>query len=548
MAGASPFVQASPARPRAWSDDWLLRSVLRARLPPEVLRAIEPGLLEMESLATGLLARMQADERGSEPVFTPWDAWGNRIDRIEVTPLWREAARIAARTGLVGIPYERREGVWSRLHQFALVQLFHPVSDMYSCPLAMSDGAARALLDAGNTTLIERALPKLASRDPENAWTSGQWMTEAIGGSDVGASESIAARDADGGWRLYGRKWFTSAATSQMSLTLARPEGGAPGGSGLAMFYLETRDSGGHLNGIRIERLKDKLGTRKVPTAELTLDGTRAVLVTGTTHGTQAIEPMLRITRAWNSVCAASFMRHGYMLAMDYAAKRRAFGAPLAELPLHAETLADLDAASAGATLLAFELLSLLGRQESRELDEAGAALLRLLTPLTKAVTGKQAVAACSETLEAFGGAGYLEDTMLPVLLRDAQVLPIWEGTTNVLALDALLRADFAAGASALRARIAGIGARVADPALRASIDVATRVVAQGLAWQAATRDGRALQAGARRLVLSLGHALELALLAELADAGSSTGLTDEDRAAARRACLRMQSNAYFLR
>lgn len=543
MAGGIPFVQAPPVPPRAWSGDWLLRSVLRHRLPGEVLQAIEPELREMETLATGPLAALQAADRGHDPAFTPWDAWGNRIDHIEITPLWREAGRIAARLGLVAIPYERQHGGSSRLHQFALVQIFHPVSDMYTCPLAMSDGAARALLDADNAALIERALPKLASRDPEAFWTSGQWMTETTGGSDVGASETVAVRGTDDSWQLHGRKWFTSAATSQMALTLARPEGGGPGGSGLAMFYLETRDADGRLNGIRIERLKDKLGTRKVPTAELTLAGTRAQLVAGTSHGTRAIEPMLRITRAWNSVCAASFMRHGFLLARDYAAKRRAFGARLAELPLHAQTLADLDAASAGATLLAFEVLDLLGREECRELDDAGAALLRLLTPIAKAVTGKQAVAAASETLEAFGGAGYLEDTLLPVLLRDAQVLPIWEGTTNVLALDALLRVNFTRGAAALRARVAGVQAHLADPALRAAADTALLAIDGAIAWQAATTDERALQAGARRLVLALGHALELALLAELADAADTAG---EDRAAARRACLQWQAAGYF--
>jgi len=309
------------------------------------------------------------------------------------------------------------------------------------------------------------------------------------------------------------------------------------------MFFLETRDTDGRLNGIRIERLKDKLGTRKVPTAELTLDGTRAEPVAGLAHGTRAIEPMLRITRAWNSVCAASFMRHGFLLARDYAAKRRAFGASLAELPLHAELLADLDAASAGATLLAFELLELLGRQEGREIDDAGAALLRLLTPIAKAVTGKQAVAVLSETLEAFGGAGYLEDTMLPVLLRDAQVLPIWEGTTNVLSLDALLRADFVTGAAALRARVAAAQARTSEPALRAATDTAARAIERGIAWRAATGDERALQAGARRLVLSLGYAFEIALLAELADASGNSG---NDRTAARRACLQLAARACF--
>jgi len=543
MAGAAPFVQSAPAAPRAWSDDWLLRSVLRHRLPPEVLRAIGPALLEMEALAAGPLAQLQMADREREPVHTPWDAWGNRIDRIEVTPLWQAAEPLAARHGLVAIPYERQHGRCSRMHQFALVHLFHPVSDMYTCPLAMTDGAARALLDADNAALIERALPHLTSRDPASFWTSGQWMTESTGGSDVGASQSRAVRTSDGSWRLDGKKWFTSAATSQMALTLARPEGNGPGGSGLAMFYLETRDADGRLNGIRIERLKDKLGTRKVPTAELTLEDTHARLVAGASHGTRTIEPMLRITRTWNSACAASFMRHGYLLARDFAAKRRAFGVRLTDQPLHSETLADLDAESAGALLLTFELLDLLGRQESRELDDAGAALLRLLTPVTKAITGRQAVAAASETLEAFGGAGYLEDTMLPVLLRDAQVLPIWEGTTNVLALDALLRADFAAGAGALRIRIAAVHQRIADSALRAVTDAAVRAVDRGIAWQRAAADERALQAGARRLVQSLGRAFELTLLAELADAA---GIEGDDRSAARRACLQLQAAGYF--
>jgi alkylation response protein AidB-like acyl-CoA dehydrogenase len=532
----APFVQAPPATPRMWSEDWLLRSVLARKLPKDVLEALRPQLSEMETLAAEKLAPMQAEDREREPALTQWDAWGNRIDRIEVTPLWREAERIAASHGLVAVPYERAHGRWSRTHQFALVYLFHPVTDVYTCPLAMTDGAARALLDAGNQALIARALPRLTSRDPQQFWTSGQWMTESTGGSDVGASESVAVPQADGTWRLYGKKWFTSAATSQMTLTLARPEGNGPGGSELAMFYLETRDADGRLAGIRIERLKDKLGTRKVPTAELTLEGTPAQLVGKPSHGTRAIEPMLKITRAWNSVCAVSFMRYGYLLARDYAERRSAFGAKLADQPLHAETLADIDAESAGATLLTFYLLELLGREEAGELDEAGAALLRLVTPVTKAVTGKQAVAAVSETLEAFGGAGYLEDTQLPVLLRDTQVLPIWEGTTNVLSLDALLRADFERGVQALRERAQGARSAAGDSALRAEADAAVAAIDHAIAWHALARDARILQAGARRLVLTLGRALELALLVEhvTATVGSADG------AAARRACLRL--------
>jgi acyl-CoA dehydrogenase len=286
----------------------------------------------------------------------------------------------------------------------------------------MTDGAARTLLAANNKRLIERAVPRLTSRDPAQAWTSGQWMTESTGGSDVGASLTRAQRDEQGQWRLYGKKWFTSAITSQMALTLGRPEGNGPGGSGLAMFYVETHDEAGRLNGLRVERLKDKLGTRKVPTAELLLDGARAELVADTRNGTRNIEPMLVVTRAWNSVTSVAFMRRALALARSYAGQRRAFGSMLDELPLHIDTLAGLEAETRGAFLLAFELVELMGRQEAGELSEQQRALMRLLTPIAKLVTAKQAVAVVSECIEAFGGAGYVEDTGLPALLRDTQV------------------------------------------------------------------------------------------------------------------------------
>src|SRR6202012_3244310 len=133
------------------------------------------------------------------------------------------------------------------------------------------------------------------------AWTSGQWMTERTGGSDVGLSETEARPTGDGRYRLHGTKWFTSAATSEMALTLARPVDAPPGGRGLALFYLETHDAAGAYNGILVNRLKDKLGTRKVPTAELTLDGALAVPVAGLGEGVRNIAPMLNVTRLWNS-------------------------------------------------------------------------------------------------------------------------------------------------------------------------------------------------------------------------------------------------------
>ena len=538
---APPFVQSAPRLGNSYTCDPVLPALLRRKLGAELLARLEPELVELGELAAGPLYELQRADRRNEPTLTQWDPWGTRIDRIELTPLWREAERLAVRFGLTAIPYERREGAWSRLRQFALVHLFHPVTDVYTCPLAMTDGAARTLLDAGNEALVAHAVPHLTSRDPASFWTSGQWMTEATGGSDVGRAETAAHPGDDGRWRLYGRKWFTSAATSQMALALARPAGNVPGGSGLALFYVECRDAAGRLDGIRVERLKDKLGTRKVPTAELTLDGTPALLVAGRTGGTRAIEPMLRITRTWNSVCAASFMRHALALADDYAARRIAFGAPLAELPLHRETLADLHAECAGATLLAFLLVELLGHEEAGELDADGAALLRLLLPVAKLTTGRQCVQVVSEALEAFGGAGYVEDTGLPVLLRDAQVLPIWEGTTNVLALDALQRSDLPRGLAALQRR-AGRALLDAAPALGTAAAAARAALEHAARWLVAPGDAVALQAGARRLALTLGRALELALLVEHA-----TGLAPAERGRAADWCRRLARNGVDL-
>jgi alkylation response protein AidB-like acyl-CoA dehydrogenase len=509
-----PFQQAPPTLGNQYEDDRVLRSFLKRVLPAEMLREIEPSLIEMGRLAGGELYELQLADRLNEPRLTQWDAWGNRIDRIELTPLWREAERVAVEHGIVSTAYEQKHGSLTRVHQCALAYLFTPSTDIYSCPLAMTDGAARTLLASGNEILIERALPHLIAREPAEFWTAGQWMTELTGGSDVGLSETIAKRESDSNYRLYGRKWFTSAIGSQIALTLARPEGNAAGGRGLALFYLETRDEHGRLNNIEINRLKDKLGTRKVPTAELTLNGTRAELVMGTTDGVRNITPLLNITRLWNGISSVALMRRGLALAFDYAHKRVAFGAPLSEKSLHMDTLASLQAETEAAFHLAFYIAELTGRSEAGEINEHDARLLRLLTPIMKLTTGKQAVAVASEVLESFGGAGYVEDTGLPVLLRDSQVLPIWEGTTNVLSLDTL-RAIGLDGEAILQSSVTHVLEEISDPSLTDLVRITVASLNHALGWfkDARAKDESILEAGARRFALTLGRTMELALL-----------------------------------
>nr|HEX4318683.1 acyl-CoA dehydrogenase family protein [Kofleriaceae bacterium] len=498
------FFQEPPRLGNQLDDDPLLPSWL-ARHVPEVtdeLRAL--GELTVE-----LYGRQLADQ-DNEPRLVHWDAWGHRVDRIEVTPVWHEAQVIAAKHGMVAAAYEPRLGARARTHQFAIVHLLGPSLDVYSCPLAMTDGAARTLLASGNQELVDRYVPKLTSRDPAVMWTSGQWMTERTGGSDVSQTETIAKRDPEtGDWRLYGTKWFTSATTSNMALTLARPEGNGPGSQGLALFVVELRDGNGRLRDIEVNRLKDKLGTRKVPTAELTLAGTPATMVGAPEGGVRQITPMLAVTRTWNAVSAASGMRRGLALARDYATRRRAFGALLVDKPLHADTLAMIEAEYAGAFCLAFRSVELLGRLERGAGTDHDERLARALVPIAKLVTGKQAVAVASEAIEACGGAGYIEDTGLPRLLADAQVLPIWEGTTNVLSLDTLRALGKGAG-DAVGAEIdAALAGEQTGPAT-----VAREALRHAQSWIAgALGQPDRLEAGARRFALTLGRSLELALL-----------------------------------
>jgi acyl-CoA dehydrogenase len=510
------FFQDPPRLHDEFTQDVALRRYLERVLPEDVLAEIEPGLAEMGLLAAGeLKASSDAMDRPeNEPLLRPYDAWGNRIDEVEVSPHWKRIAEVAHTRGVVATAYERAHGEHSRVHQFALAYLYNPSSALFSCPLAMTDGAARTLLAHGDRTLIDRAVPRLTSRDPDQAWTSGQWMTERPGGSDVGLTETVARQD-DGGWRLTGTKWFTSAVTADMALTLARPEGNGPGGRGLAVYYVEVRDADGRLNHLRVLRLKDKLGTRQMPTAELALEGTRAQLVGPPSDGTRNIAPMLTVTRLWNAVSAVGFLRRGLSLARDYAERRVAFGHVLAEQPLHQATLAWLRVQHEAALQLTFRAVELLGREEAGVITEQEAKALRLLLPITKLLTAKQAVAGASETLEAFGGAGYIEDTHLPQLLRDAQVLSIWEGTTNVLSLDALralqeeaLPAYVAevrrAAESTSHPDAAGV-AKLAVDAADHAVDWITRAIEQSPA---------AVEHGARRFALTLGRSLQAALLA----------------------------------
>ncbi|RHY32081.1 hypothetical protein DYB32_002886 [Aphanomyces invadans] len=350
--------------------------------------------------------------------------------------------RIAAEEGLIALAYDRSHGEYARVFQFAKLYLFAPSSAVFTCPLAMADGAARLIqgLPTKSRTL-EHAYKRLLSRDPSHAWTSGQWMTERTGGSDVSRIETIAIPHQDSGrYRLHGFKWFSSATDSEMALLLAR----IPDSPKLSLFFARIHQDSAksQLNGIRIQRLKPKLGTRALPTAELELYGMDAELIGTPGRGVATIATMLNITRVHTAVNAVSFFRRALAIADSYATKRAAFGRQLADLPLHKKTLWDLHTSYRLCLHLVFHTVAILGRHEAMNCggdtsaDESAASLLRVLTPLVKAWCSKASLSGIGECLEALGGAGYMEDVGLARLLRDCQAQTIWEGTTNVLALD----------------------------------------------------------------------------------------------------------------
>jgi alkylation response protein AidB-like acyl-CoA dehydrogenase len=494
-----------------YTADPALTSLLRAWLRPQTMAWAEPQLVELGRLAAHELPAL-GDACERQPAWLrPVDPWGERVDEVVYPDEWRRLGAIAAGRGLVGLPYEAEAlgiaGPEVRVVHAALCYLYQPQTATYLCPVSMTDAAARVLSDFGPVELRDRVLPHLVSRDEAGAWTAGQWMTERQGGSDVGAN-AVEARRQAGGWRLHGRKYFCSNVGGQVVLALARPEGGEGGTRGLGLFLVPRLLPDGRRNAYRIDRLKDKLGTRAMATGEVTLEGAHAELVGELDRGFAQMTSMLNVTRLHNAVASAATLRRGLQLARGYAACRTAFGRPLDRLPLQRQVLTQLAVQAEAALVMTMRLAALFGRTECGPASVDEAVVLRLGASLTKLYTARQAVAGASEVVEAFGGAGYMEDTGIAGHLRDAQVLPIWEGTTNVLSLDALRTVARPGVADAFLAELERLGSPRRDEAA-------------ALLARAAGRNPEAAERAARRLAFGLAEAWISGLLADAAGRGA---------------------------
>ncbi len=464
---ATSFWDASPA----------LREILTRKLSLAEFAWAEPQLREMGELAVRVVAPLAAIADRESPRLVS--------NRIEYHPSYRQMEEIAYGSGMVAMKYESHtaaEGGGPTLC-FALGYLFAMAEMGLYCPVCMTDGVARILTRHGTPEQAARVVPHMGARDAAGRWTGAMFVTEKAGGSDVGANETIAHRDRDGNWRLTGLKWFCSNVDAHAVLITARPEGAPAGTKGLRTFLLLSRE------GVQIERLKEKLGVRSMPTGEVRLTDAPAEEVAG--FG--AMLEMMNLSRLYNAVAAVALIGRANHEARYYIERRRAFGRAVIEHPLAEETLLDLEAEHLAALLMTFETIHALQRAD--EGDDEAARLHRTLVPIVKAATGKLAVPCVSEAMELIGGNAYVDDSPLPRMLRDAQVLPIWEGTTNIMVLDALRVARKEGGHEILLSRIRRQLPREAEEI--------------GAAFS--TLDER----GARGWVDRLARAFELTLLAE---------------------------------
>lgn len=388
------------------------------------------------------------------PVLHNFNKVGERVDQIEYHPSYFELQKMSYGQGLLALKYDadflKKNKDCRHTLGFALGYYFAQTETGLFCPICMTDALGRVLESHNAHPMAKEALKHIGAKDMNELWQGAMFLTEKQGGSDVGAN-TCTAQEENGKWYISGDKWFCSNADAKASLALARmpgAEGTADKGTrGLGLFLVLREFPKNNSKTWLTHRLKDKLGVRSMASGEITFQKTEAYLIGGAGEGFKIMTEMVNMSRIYNSVASLAIARRSVMEAYAFGKERHAFGAPLTKLPLWRACMADLAAEQIGQMFLTFEAVRHLDRADNG--DKTSSHLVRVLTPLSKALSGKLAVYAASEAMELIGGNAYIEEHILPRLLRDAQVLPIWEGTTNIQSLD-LVRVFVKEGADSL--------------------------------------------------------------------------------------------------
>jgi alkylation response protein AidB-like acyl-CoA dehydrogenase len=483
-------------------------------LDPSELRHMQPHFERLGRLVGGRLDDLAREADKTPPRLEPRNRQGEDRQSIVKATAYREMERLAfGELALAAVSHRPALG-WERplasASKYALTYLFAQSEFGLLCPVNMTDSLTRTIRRFAAPELLERYLPGLTAEDFEDQLQGAMFMTERFAGSDVGATETRAVRS-DDHWLLYGDKWFCSNADADLALVLARPEGAPGGTAGLGLFLMPRALASGEPNRYRIVRLKDKLGTRAMASGEIVLEGAAAWLVGDLGAGFKQMAEMLNQSRLSNGVRSAGMMRRAVHEALTVALGRRAFGRRLIELPLVRRQLIKMILPAEEALSLALFTADCLDRADAG--DAEALTLRRILTPLIKLRACRDARKVAGDAMEMRGGNGYIEEWIEPRLLRETHLGSIWEGTSNIIALD-VVRA--AAKAGAHRALARRLQPMIASAPTDVSAPLTERLQAVlSLTDRAADRDGDAR--AARQAATGLYHVTAAALFADQA-------------------------------
>jgi acyl-CoA dehydrogenase len=482
----------------------------------ETYALARPHLVAMGEVAGGELDALAHAADKNPPVLRSWDERGQRIDEVLFHPSYRRMEELAfSRFGLAALSH--RPGVldWPgpvpHVVKYALTYLFGQSEFGLLCPVNMTDSGARMLRHYGSAELQARYLPGLTATDMAALRQGTQWMTEKTGGSDVGAATTVAKRGADGLWRLWGDKWFCSNANADVAFTLARPEGAPDGTRGLAMFLVPKALADGRRNDLTVNRLKDKFGSRSMASGEVTYAGAVAYPVGELDRGFKQMMEMVNVSRLSNALRSSALIRRAVLEALTHARARVAFGRVLAELPLLRAQLLQMVVDSEAAATVVLHAAATLDRWDRGE--AAARALFRIITPLAKYWITQHARLVTAEAMNVRGGNGYIEEWVQARLVRDAHIGVLWEGTSNINALDIITRA---VGKSRAHRPLATALRKMLDDAMAIPAGFRDRLRqtldrALGLAEHVATEN--ALEDNARKAASSLYHITSAVLM-----------------------------------
>ena len=423
-----------------YTADPALRRLIERHVPVADRALLVPLMERLGADAADRIDALAELADKNPPTLRPYDKNGERVNEVVYHPAYTEMGDILfGEYGMSAISHRPMHG-WAtkvpHLPKYLMTYLYVQAEFGMACPISMTDTAARTLrMYGGDETEIAEAVRRLTSTDVDR-FTGAMFMTELQAGTDIAKTEAAAEPNGER-WKLYGRKWFASNAGADITLVLARfPGGDFDTTRGVGLFMMPRRKPDGSLNDYRIERLKDKLGTRSMASGEITLDGAYAVQVGQLERGFRQMTEMVNMSRLSNAVRAVSLMRRGLHESVQHAQQRVVFGRPLIDQPLMRLDLLRLTADVESGLAFVFYCAQELERSDGG--DDAAQSLVRILTPLAKHYLCKRARFATGEAMEIRGGNGYIEEFVQSRLLRDAHLGSIWEGASNVIALDVL--------------------------------------------------------------------------------------------------------------